>query len=215
MLKLLQKIGFFIFSVYNMQMGIENEPPIDPEANAIASISIALKPLDEEARARVFEYVARRFSFGSWAAKSSMVNAAAAPAHSAAVPTQANSTSDGQSRSLNEIDGIALKDGDDGIRITVRDLKARSGLDAAVRLAHIAIYACERLLKRPLSSRNELNPLLEEWRIYDGNTRARLAKEVGIVRDKDNLKLDAHARKAAEKYIAEALDESVSGRWKP
>lgn len=195
-------------------MNSNNTPEPDPEANAIASISVALKPLDADARARVFEYVARRFSFTGFVPSSPL------PAIAAPVATQTFGATElakppvKSPEGLTEIDGIALKDGDDGIRITVRDLKARSGLDAAVRLAHIAIYACEKLLKRPLSARNELNPLLVDWRLYDGNTRARLAKEVGIVRDKDNLKLDAHARKAAEQFIAEALDESVSGRWK-
>jgi hypothetical protein len=197
-------------------METNNESPlIDLEANAIASISIALRPLDEEARSRVFEYVARRFSFGSSVPNTASASLAASPSQNAILVAPPKNTGDNASMSLGEIAGIALKEGDDGIRITVRDLKARSGLDAAVRLAHIAIYACEKLLKRPLSSRNELNPLLGEWRLYDGNTRARLAKEVGIVRDKDNLKLDAHARKAAEKYIEDVLDESTSGRWKP
>ena len=188
-------------------------PQVDLEANAIATISVALKPLDDEARFRVFEYVARRFSLAvSDKVPQSKAQARseppANPVHNAVTPPSYGSI-------VTEIDGIAMLDGDDAIRVTVRDLKARSGLDAAVRIAHVAIYACEKLLKRPMSSRNELTPLLKEWRLYDGNTRARLAKEKGIVRDDDNLKLDAHARKAAEGYISEVLDENISGRWKP
>lgn len=190
------------------------EHQIDLEANAIATISVALKPLDEDARFRVFDYVARRFSFSVAShgkPTSSPGNTALAPA----ATVERSATTLAKNRDTGEIDGIAISDGEDALRITIRDLKARSGLDAAVRLAHIAIYACDKLLRRPMSSRNELTPLLKEWRLYDGNTRARLAKEKGIVRDDDNLKLDAHARKAAEAYIAEVLDDTVSGRWKP
>ena len=191
------------------------EQPVDLEANAIATISVALKPLDEDARFRVFDYVARRFSFSV----SSHRNSAGSPGTSVPTPpspsAERSARTGSASQHAGEIDGIAIADGEDGLRITIRDLKARSGLDAAVRLAHIAIFACEKLLRRPMSSRNELTPLLREWRLYDGNTRARLAKEKGIVRDDDNLKLDAHARKAAEAYIAEVLDDTMSGRWKP
>jgi PAS domain S-box-containing protein len=91
----------------------------------------------------------------------------------------------------------------------VRDLKAKSGLDAAVRLAQVAIYAHERLTGRPLSSRKGLTPLLKEWRLYDGNTRARLAREPGIVRSGDDLTLDPRGRRDAERLVEELLQPAA------
>ncbi len=114
-----------------------------------------------------------------------------------------------------ELPGVArLTDAGD-LKITARDLKAKSGLDAAVRLAHVAIYAHERLTGQPLSSRKGLTPLLREWRLYDGNSRARLAKERGIIRSGDALSLDAHARRDAERFVEEILSDEVAGQWRP
>lgn len=66
-----------------------------------------------------------------------------------------------------------------------------------------------------MSSRKNLTPILKEWRLYDGNTRARLSKERGILRDGDNLSLDAHARRDAERFIEEISDPEIKGQWKP
>jgi PAS domain S-box-containing protein len=85
--------------------------------------------------------------------------------------------------------------------MTLGELFARSRLTAAVRLAMVAIYAHERLTGRPLSSRRTLTPLLKAWRLYDGNTRSRLAKQRGILRSGDDLALDDQARREAERFI--------------
>ena len=115
-----------------------------------------------------------------------------------------------------ELPGIARVTANGSLEITVRDLKARSTIDAALRLAHIVIYANEKLKgERAVSSRKILTPILKEWRTYDGNTRPALARHKGIHRDGDLLSLDAIAKKEAEKYIAEVLDESVQGTWNP
>jgi hypothetical protein len=121
----------------------------------------------------------------------------------------------GNHASETEIPGIARLTSNGDLKITIRDLKAKSGLDAAVRLAHVAIYAHEKLRGEPLSSRRTLTPILKEWRLYDGNTRARLSKEKGIIRDGDALHLDAHSRRDAERLIQEILDDGVSGNWRP
>jgi hypothetical protein len=114
-----------------------------------------------------------------------------------------------------EVPGIARLTDTGDLRITIRDLKARSGLDAAVRLALVSIYAHEKMTGQPLSSRKNLTPILKEWRLYDGNTRARLSKERGILRDGDSLSLDAHARRDAERFVEEISDPEVKGEWKP
>jgi hypothetical protein len=124
--------------------------------------------------------------------------------------TQETLTDSGQ-----ELPGIA-RITDAGLEVTVRDLKARSANDAAIRLAHIAILAKEKLTgTKTLSSRNELLPILKEWRAYDGNTRVALANHRGIHRDGDQLSLDAISRREAQKYIDEILDESIQSTWNP
>jgi len=115
-----------------------------------------------------------------------------------------------------EIPGIAMLTEAGELRLTVRDLKAKSANDAALRLAHIAIRAYQQLTgQKTMSSKNVLVPLLKDWRVYDGNTRATLARHKGIIRNGDELGLDFHAQADAEKFIKEALDNSIEGTWKP
>lgn len=183
----------------------------DSEITAIAAISGALKKLsDADARRRVLSYVLARYLPDSTAVTpqaprvSGLAPSAAAPGPIPVVEHMQR-----------ELPGIARLTDAGELKITARDLKAKSALDAAVRLAHIAMYAHERLTGQPLSSRKGLTPLLREWRLYDGNTRARLAKERGIIRSGDSLSLDAHARRDAERFADEILNDEVSGQWKP
>jgi hypothetical protein len=182
---------------------------LDPEVAAIAAVSAALLELpDSEARGRVLSYVMARFGMASV----SSIEAASVPMLSA---FEARSNTAEPTSPIQEIPGVAKLSPSGDLRITIRDLKAKSGLDAAVRLALVAIYAHERLLGEPMSSRRTLTPVLKEWRLYDGNTRARLSKEKGIIRDGDALHLDAHSRRDAERIIEEILDDGLSGSWKP
>jgi hypothetical protein len=179
----------------------------DPETRALTDVVAALAPLaDADARRRVLTYAWNRF-LPDGVPTAAATHAPSPPATVAASPSS--------SASPHEIPGIASLDANGDLRITVRDLKARSGLDAAVRLAHIAIFAHQRLKDTGISSSKGLTPILKHWRLYDGNTRKRLSDEKGIVRTGDLLTLDAHARQAAEKFIADALDDTVEGRWKP
>lgn len=188
---------------------------MDPEIAAMAIVSDALVELaDADARRRVLAYVLARFAphsvIDSGGANVSSTATETSPAGSVA-PIAALT----QPKTEREIPGIARLSEAGDLKITVRDLKARSGLDAAVRLAHVAIYAYERLSGgQALSSSRGLTPILREWRLYDGNTRTRLAKEKGVLRDGDELRLDAHSRRDAEKYVEEILDASVEGKWR-
>ncbi|HEX5078913.1 MAG TPA: PAS domain-containing protein, partial [Geminicoccaceae bacterium] len=162
---------------------------------------------DAEARRRVLSYVlARCLPESGLAFGASTAPASGAPSALSVVEyTQ------------RELPGVACLSETGEFRITAHDLKAKSGLDAAVRLAHVAIYAYERLTGRPLSSRKGLTPLLKAWGLYDGNTRARLAREPGIVRSGDDLSLDRQARQTAERLIEElrlAGQRAESGRAK-
>ena len=115
-----------------------------------------------------------------------------------------------------EIAGIArINNG--RLEMTIRDLKAHSMVDAAIRLAHIVILANEKLTgTKTVSSRKILVPILKEWRAYDGNIRRALAGHKGIHRTgTDELSLDALSRQEAQRYFDQVLDDSVAGAWNP
>jgi len=115
-----------------------------------------------------------------------------------------------------EIPGIAKLSQSGEVQLTVRDFKAKSANDAAVRLVHVVIWAAGKLTgERSVSSKNVIVPLLKKYRCYDGNTRGSIAKDKGLVRDGDQLSLDFHAEQFAEKIVGEILDSSSEGRWKP
>jgi hypothetical protein len=182
----------------------------DKEIAAIGTISVALAGLsDAEARQRVISYVLARYL-----PSSSPVSLIPVP-RAAATATPVGSVAAGPVSGAKELPGIArLTDAGD-LQVTIRDLKARSGLDAAVRLAYVAIYAYQQLAGQAFSSPKGLTPLLKTWRVYDGNSRTRLAKDKGILRNGDDLSLDAHATRDAERFIQEMLDDGVAGSWKP
>lgn len=189
----------------------------DAELAAIAAIAKALGDVDDaDARRRVLTYILARYMPEVSGTQASAVHAPLpGPMGRAdvAVP-QYPPVGVGEERPK-EVPGIAQLTNAGDLKITARDLKAKSGLDAALRLAYIAIYAYYLLTGQPLSSRKGLTPLLREWRLYTGNTRARLAKERGIIREGDGLSLDAHARRDAEQYISEILSDESVGQWRP
>ena len=193
----------------------------DDEIQAISAINSALaKVKDEDARARVLDYILARYrpTFGVPVTRvlpSSIPFTRMATNGPGSNFDTRTSPLALMAASEKEVEGIARLTDNGELKITARDLKARSGLDAAVRLAHIAIYAHEQLTGQPLSSRKGLTPLLQQWRVYDGNARSKLAKERGIIRSGDNLTLDAHAKRDAERYIEEILSDDAPGQWRP
>lgn len=119
-------------------------------------------------------------------------------------------------RRANEIPGIGKLSATGELQLTVRDFKASSANDAAVRLVHVAIWAASKLTdSSTISSKHVILPLLRKYRCYDGNTRTALAAEKGIVRDGDSLSLDFHSEQYAEKVVEQILDASIEGKWKP
>jgi hypothetical protein len=185
----------------------------DKEIAAIAAISAALSSLaDTEARRRVLSYVLSRYlpdfpvPVGA-TVSSTTASIGRSPTSLVETPSFGHSP--------REIPGVIHITDAGELKITARDLKAKSGLDAAVRLAYLAIYASEKLTGQPLSSPKSLTPLLKQWRLYDGNTRTRLAKDKGIIRSGENLSLDAHGKLDAERFIEEILNPEVQGQWRP
>jgi len=180
-------------------------PGVQTEVEVMKVIGEALDGLsDLEARSRVLAWAASRF--GSALPTRQLVLSGAGE----------HLTGFGIASRDKEIPGVARLSENGTLEVTVRDLKAKSTLDAAIRLGLIAIRANEILTgSASLSSRKALVPILKDWRAYDGNTRPALARHKGILRNGDNLSLDAIAKKEAEKYIAEVLDDSISGNWNP
>ncbi|HLM80755.1 MAG TPA: hypothetical protein VK302_08985 [Terriglobales bacterium] len=176
---------------------------IQAELDAMRAVGEAFENLDPETRARVMSWAASRF--GIQRSETSRKD-----------PAQKAGRDESEAATEGELPGIARLTENGNLEVTVRDLKAKSTLDAAVRLAHMVIYANEKLKgERSTSSRKVLVPILKEWRAYDGNTRNTLRGHKGIHRDGDALSLDAIAKKDAERYIAEVLDGAVVGTWNP
>lgn len=178
---------------------------IRSELEAMRIVGEALNNLsDADARARVVAWAASHFG---------IVHTPPAPRHQRSASNSGGSSA--EETKDRELPGIARMT-EKGFELTVRDLKARSTIDAAIRLAHIVTYANEKLTgEKTVSSRKVLLPILKEWRAYDGNTRPALANHKGIHRNGDNLSLDAISRNDAETYITEVLDDSVHGTWNP
>ena len=163
------------------------------ELQVMRAVDELLGDLDAEARQRVLAWATAKFSVGPLLqAKSSREDQLAA-----------------------EMPGIAVMR-NQRLEVVLSDLKAQSGVDAALRLAHVVLFAYERLTgERSASTRKVLVPILREWRLYDGNTRARLATCKGIVRKGDLVSLDAPAKRYAQSVIDEILNPDVPGRWRP
>jgi hypothetical protein len=176
---------------------------MDSEIKAINAVSEALSAIeDPEIRKRVLRWANDRFGYIPTAKLSS--------------PTQTVLPSASAIGEGSELPGIAKVSETGEFRLTIRDVKARSAIDAALRLTHIAIRAHEKLTgQKSMSSKSILVPLLKSWRVYDGNARFALAKHKGILRNGDALELDFHAQADADRFIAEAVDQTIEGAWKP
>lgn len=174
------------------------------EIDAIKTVDAALSALNEDERIRVLQWAIAKFRGSTSVGPSSIGRP------SLAMPLG------GGMVTANEIPGIAALTPDGEFKLTVRDVKASNTNDAAVRIAHLVIWAHQQLKGEPsVSSKKVLVPILRKWRAYTGNTRNILAKHQGILREGDKLSLDMHAAKAAQKYADEALDEAVMGSWAP
>ncbi len=120
------------------------------------------------------------------------------------------------SKNTNEIPGIAILEEDGSIRFTIRDIKAKSAIDAGLRLCLVAAFVNEKFNgQEELDRQSILKPLLDDWRVNNGNTRDAINKHRGIINTRSTVKLDSHAKKEAEKIINEILDDEYEGKWKP
>jgi hypothetical protein len=129
----------------------------DSEIDAITAISKALATLeDSDARRRVLSYVLARYLPEL---PLTPIETTTKTAPTSLVPGTPLPVSP---HTQHELAGVARLTENGELRLTARDLKAKSGLDAAVRLAHVAVYAHEKLTGQSLSSAKGLTPLLKE-----------------------------------------------------
>src|SRR5688572_8384948 len=107
---------------------------MDPEIKAMNTIGEALIAIeDAEGRMRVLRWANDKFGYQTVPIKPQSSRAA-----NSGEPIKGPSGE-------REIPGIAMLSEDGELRLTVRNAKARSAVDAALRLTHIAIRAHERL----------------------------------------------------------------------
>jgi PAS domain S-box-containing protein len=181
---------------------IEQAKHHDYELAAIAKSSAAIQELpDSEARRRVLTYVMDRY-FPETGSSRQLSASASQPVSVAVSGTRAREFTGG------DLQGVARITNDGDFELVIREFWASSRLDAAVRLAKLAIYAHERLTGAAMSSRTSLTPLLKGWHLYDGNTRARLARERGIIRSGDSLSLDDLEKSRADRSVIEMLSRA-------
>jgi PAS domain S-box-containing protein len=176
---------------------IERAKHHDKELAAIAESTAAIQELpDGEARRRVLSYVMDRF-FPETGSDQQRSASASQPVSMAVSGTRAREFTG------RDLQGVARITDEGDFEIVLREFWASSRSDAAVRLARLAIHAHERLTGTAMSSRTGLTPLLKAWHLYDGNTRARLARERGIIRSGDGLSLDDLEKARADRSVAE------------
>ena len=173
------------------------------EFEILESMCVQLDELDDGARGRVLRYLFDRYPAERTMTTVRNASPSSTPAHQENIETL-------------ELRGIAVATADGGLRMTIRDLKARTAKDAARRLIYVTILANETLSgSRQVSSRKTVVPALREYRLYDGNTRTLMSTDKGIIRSGDLLALDAHARAEAETFLQEMQDPSIIGSWRP
>lgn len=102
----------------------------------------------------------------------------------------------------------------DGERLKLVDsrLKASGVLDFAQRLTLLFLYAHDQE-GREMVPRAELNVILTEASLNDGNTRVWLAKTQDIITDSDQIGLSIPGRERAQTVLAETLDPNVPNKW--
>lgn len=180
------------------------------EIEVLGKVDAALSELGDAASLRrVLKWVIDKYDFED--------GATVAAQRTASAPTEKAKPSSSQHELQDrEIPGVALISDSGEFLLTVRDPKAKTTNDAAVRLALVTILAyCQLSGEKSASSRKIVKPVLEHWRAYTGNTRNVLSQHRGVIRNGDALSLDHHAQLEAERYVDEILDDELKGSWTP
>lgn len=95
------------------------------------------------------------------------------------------------------------------------ELQAKNKLDYARRITFLFLYLND-LEGRSKISRSELNSILEDSTVYDGNFRGWLSKERSIDKnDDETLTLNAGGRRKAKECIKDLSESAVAKPWLP
>ncbi len=120
------------------------------------------------------------------------------------------------SQELDNLSSIASVTPDGSYHLVIRDLKANNAKDAVKRLIYVLIRSYTKLTNSTTVSRKDIiNPELAKWRLADGNSRAYIANDRGILKQGDHLCLDKHAQNEADQFINDINNSQIIGSWKP
>ena len=181
------------------------------EIKAMGAIEDVLgKIKDEETCQRIVKWAVDKYGLGDI---SILGSGSGIPNQIQQKPVQPNPP-----KTPNEIPGIATHNKQDSsMKFTIRDLKAKNAKNAAVRLALVSTYIYEKFTGETTAPRQRiLTPLLKDYRINRGSSRAAIIDHKGIIAvGRNNIQLDSHAKIEAENIIAEILSDDVEGGWSP
>ncbi|MBL7664537.1 MAG: hypothetical protein JNM93_05345 [Bacteriovoracaceae bacterium] len=184
---------------------------LDLEIVALTEINKVLSPIqNEQTLERIIRWASEKFT--PTLISSKIIESEVPVVHA----NNMNTADSSINFQKNEIPGIALVTDKGAFKLTLRDTKAKSNNDAAIRLVLVSIYAHNLLTgSSEVSTKEIINPILKHWRVYDGNTRKAIAGHQGIIRASGGmLSLDYHATEEAKSYVKEISDPSVKGTWK-
>ncbi len=119
----------------------------------------------------------------------------------------------GAPASAGKLAGVAERD-DGSVHIVATDLKAKSAKEAAHRLVYVTLLARRALLNERKSPRKALVETLKGYNLYDGNSRALIVKDKGLVREgRKNIWLSQPAVEVAWRFVKEIQDSNLRGTW--
>lgn len=92
-------------------------------------------------------------------------------------------------------------------------LKATNRLDAARRLAYLALLYSLDVDGRDEIPRTELNDILKRVGLYDNNTATWIGKSADLIVERDMVGLRLSGQEQARKVLTEVLDRSIEDKW--
>ncbi|MBW4695325.1 MAG: zinc ribbon domain-containing protein [Lyngbya sp. HA4199-MV5] len=106
---------------------------------------------------------------------------------------------------------------DKGDRFKLNDprLKAGSKLDYARRLTYTFLFAYEELKGQDQVSCSNLNDILNDAGVYDGNTSTWLKNTPDLSIEEGMIELRVTGREAARKVLREFSDPNIEDKWQP
>ncbi len=101
---------------------------------------------------------------------------------------------------------------EDGLKLINSRLKQRSQRDFVSRLTTLFLYAHE-LAGREMIPRTELNAILDDAKVNDGNARSWIAKTDYLTIDQNSVGLSVPGREFAQDVIKQFADPNFETKW--